>query len=362
MAIYRVKFGSFNLLNLHDANKKVHRTKNYYSAATYAQKVDWVASTLDELDVQVISFQEVWSQTALEDALGKSSVFSSSSLIGPTNNPGDSSVALATTLNHGTPIWHKDFPPEFVMSSKAGGQSGPAVSIKFSRFSRPVLQLPVTVRIGANATKKVTVYVAHFKSKLPSELSNNSRQKLWSSFGNGTYSNGDPKLNTLGNKIASGMGSALALAQRATEAAALRFIVAKEIYGNNRPVVVLGDLNDGNLSVTTSIVTGNPNYQTVKKGSVGRSNDTELFSAAWLQQYRSLRDVYYTHIYQSKRESLDHILVSEQFYDHSRNRIWSFEELNVLNDHLIDDHVDSTKDRTKSDHAIISASFRFNPW
>ena len=31
----------------------------------------------------------------------------------------------------------------------------------------------------------------------------------------------------------------------------------------------------------------------------------------------SMRHVYYTHVYKHKRESLDHILVSEEFYDHS---------------------------------------------
>ena len=34
-------------------------------------------------------------------------------------------------------------------------------------------------------------------------------------------------------------------------------------------------------------------------------------------RYRSRRDVYYTHVYQNTRESLDHILVSQEFYDNS---------------------------------------------
>jgi hypothetical protein len=71
--------------------------------------------------------------------------------------------------------------------------------------------------------------------------------------------------------------------------------------------------------------------------------------------------VYYTHIFQSRRESLDHILVSEQFYDHSERRVWSFEEQKVFNDHLRDEHVEEA-DKTVSDHGVVTARFRYNPW
>jgi endonuclease/exonuclease/phosphatase family metal-dependent hydrolase len=357
-----VTFGSFNLLNLQDAKKSVHKTKNYYTPTNYKKKVEWAGGMLGRIGADVVAFQEVWSGKALKEAIKKSGQFSDADLVGPVKNKKDTSVALVTKLAHGSPVWHKKFPEEFLMKSKAGGKSGPAVSVTISRFSRPVLQVPVMVPISATETKEVQVFVAHLKSKLPSNLSDASVQKLWATFGDGTYSSGKVKLNTLGNKIAAGIGSALANVQRSTEAAALRFILAKLMYGNNKPVILLGDLNDGPLSVSTGIITGNPDYRTVLKQGRGKRNDTEMFSASWLQQYRSLRDVYYTHVFKSRRESLDHILVSEQFYDHSERRIWSFEELRVHNDHLKDDHVESEKDKTISDHGIVTATFRHNPW
>lgn len=362
MGIYRVTFGSFNLMNLQDAKKSVHRTKNYYTPTSYKKKVGWVGGMLRRIEADVVAFQEVWSKKALKEAMKESGQFSPTDLVGPIKNGKDTSVALVSKFAHKAPIWHREFPSEFLMKSKAGGTSGPAVSVTISRFSRPVLQVPVMVRISATKTKEVQVFVAHLKSKLPSNLSDASVKKLWASFGDGTYANGRLKLNTLGNKIAAGIGSALANVQRSTEAAALRLILARETYKNERPVVVLGDLNDGALSVSTGIMTGNPDYQTVLKQGRGRRNDTEMFSASWLQQYRSLRDVYYTHIFKSRRESLDHILVSEQFYDHSERRIWSFEELKVYNDHLKDAHVESGKDKTISDHGIVTGTFRHNPW
>lgn len=362
MAIHRVTFGTFNTLNLQDANTRVHRTNSYYSSTQYTKKVEWVAGMLDRLQADVVGFQEVWSTNALKDAVESSEYFSEDDIIEPTDNGNDSSVALVTSLRTGTPVWHTHFPQDFDLTSKDGGQSGPKVSVNFSRFSRPVLQIMVKVPIGTNSTKEVHVFVAHLKSKLPSELSVASRRKLWDNYGNGHTDSGALRLTKLGNKIAAGMGSALATVQRTAEAAALRYIIAREMDGNDRPVVVLGDLNDAASSVSTSIITGNPSYKTILKTRQGRSNDTELFSAEWMQQYRSLSDVYYTHIFKSRRESLDHILVSEQFYDHSRKRVWTFEELKVFNDYLLDDDVVSNKDKTVSDHALVTATFRHNPW
>ena len=101
--------------------------------------------------------------------------------------------------------------------------------------------------------------------------------------------------------------------------------------GTETPVLVLGDINDGQHSNTINILTEQPNYL------VGESQggaDIGLYSAQTLQEYRDTRDVYYTHVHQDLRESLDHVLVSEQFYDHSLRRRWLFDGLSISNDHL----------------------------
>ena len=77
-----------------------------------------------------------------------------------------------------------------------------------------------------------------------------------------------------------------------------------------------------------------------------------------LQEYRSLRDVYFTHVFQNTRESLDHILVSQEFYDNSRKRLWAFKGMELVNDHLnADDH----KETGTSDHGIVRATFEYRP-
>ena len=121
------------------------------------------------------------------------------------------------------------------------------------------------------------------------------------------------------------------------------------------PVVVLGDCNDGQHSNTLNIMTGQPRFLTALSQGGG---DIDLYTAQTLQQYRSERDVYYTHVFQDMRESLDHILVSQEFYDNSRRRVWSFDGLDISNDHLnIDDH----KTSGTSDHGVVRAQFRYRP-
>ena len=94
--------------------------------------------------------------------------------------------------------------------------------------------------------------------------------------------------------------------------------------GTMTPVIVLGDINDGQSSNTANILTEQPNFLV---GEAVGGADVGLYTAQTLQEYRDTRDVYYTHVHQDLRESLDHVLVSEQFYDNSRKRLWLFDGL-----------------------------------
>jgi len=151
------------------------------------------------------------------------------------------------------------------------------------------------------------------------------------------------------------IGAGISTIRRTAEATALRMILTEQMKNNNTPVVVIGDINDGISSNTMNILTGQPNY--LMGLSMG-GGDTDLYTAQTLQEYRSTRDVYYTHIHQNNRESLDQILVSQEFYDNSRKRIWSFKGLDVNNDHLnFEDH----RETGSNDHGVIRATFQHDP-
>ena len=51
-------------------------------------------------------------------------------------------------------------------------------------------------------------------------------------------------------------------------------------------------------------------------------------------------------------------MLSQEFYDNSRKRIWAFDGMDVNNDHLnYDDH----KLSGTNDHGIIRAAFKYRP-
>ena len=133
-------------------------------------------------------------------------------------------------------------------------------------------------------------------------------------------------------------------------------ILTEQMKETGTPVVVLGDLNDGQHSNTLNILTAQPSYL-VSSRRLGGS-DVALYSLGTLQEYRSERDVYYTHVYKGTRESLDHMLVSEEFYDHSADRRWFFKGLEIYNDHL---NSDKHEKEGATDHGIVHAAFEYAP-
>ncbi|WP_394887250.1 endonuclease/exonuclease/phosphatase family protein [Mesorhizobium sp. AaZ16] len=231
----------------------------------------------------------------------------------------------------------RQFPGQ-VRAAKLGRRSAdPDIRVDIDSFSRPVLHFTIKPR---EALDPVHVYVCHFKSKAPTKVFRES----WFRADETTY-----------KKHATGLGSAISTIRRTAEAAALRFMLSEQMKGTGTPVIVLGDINDGQHSNTANILTEQPKY--LVGDSVG-GGDTSLYTAQTLQEYRNTRDVYYTHIHQDIMESLDHILVSEEFYDNSRKRVWMFDGMTVNNDHL---NFDNHKETGTNDHGIICATFKYKP-
>jgi predicted extracellular nuclease len=173
-----------------------------------------------------------------------------------------------------------------------------------------VLHFQVKLRENLPLTE---VFVTHLKSKLPTSLV----EEAWYKEDPNTY---EPHVEAL--------GAGISTIRRTAEAVALRVLLTTKMKGSDTPVIVLGDINDGKDSNTANILTAQPNY--LVGGAVG-GTDTGLYTGQTLQEYRDTRDVYYTHVHEDLRESLDHVLVSEQFYDNSRKRQWMFDGLVINN-------------------------------
>ncbi len=351
-----LSFATFNLFNLQRPGERTYSNYPHFADDAegwdeYRKKIEWIGRALRLLDAEVIAFQELWSKRALEEAFEAAGLLGDYELVArDAPGRGRPQVAMAVRKGRfgqsqigGEPEWLAEFPDGFVFDHlRETDGAEEEITLTIREFSRPVLH--VVVQPEGRGAPSVDIYVVHFKSKGPARLS----------FAR-------PRPEAL-QKYAAITRAAVAHIRRVMEAAALRAILDAKMKSAEAddlsPVVVLGDLNDGSLAVSTELLTNQPSFRLAAKSRAGESSDRGLYTVEMLQQYRSLRHVYYTHIFKNKLESLDHILVSEEFYDHSKKRHWSFREMEVYNDHL---HREKFKEIGAGDHGLVRAYFDWNP-
>ena len=352
-----LSFATFNLLNLQVPGGLTYGDAPPYpdtpeGQAAYARKIAWTGGMIRLLDAEVIGFQELWSARALADAFEAAGMAGDYDLVArDAPGRGRPQVALAVRRDRRDESqlapgaeWVAEFPGTFALDGLREVQGAEEeITVTIDAFSRPVLRAAIRPEGRSPTPPEVSVFVAHLKSKGPARLSGR-----------------DPPPALLRHRRI--VTSAASHIRRVMEAGALRVMLDEAMRAEDgdalSPTVVLGDLNDDSLSVTTEMISDQPRYRVVEKSRAGEASDRGLYSVERLQQYRSLRHVYYTHIFRDKRESLDHILVSQEFYDHSRLRRWSFREMEVWNDHL---NREALEDEGASDHGVVRASFDWNP-
>ncbi|MFN8195154.1 MAG: endonuclease/exonuclease/phosphatase family protein [Nocardioidaceae bacterium] len=340
MDLDRFSVATFNLYNFQVPGAHMNPGQRPYDEQEYRRKVVWTADRLRDLRPEIVGFQELWHADALADVLVEANLDDDYDVLSAPAT-GDKIVCAAIVrkgLLRGDPQWISTFPDAVRLENTTGDPQAPDIAVHITGFSRPVLTFDVALREAPPLTK---VFVTHLKSKLPAEIST----EPW-------Y---DPAVH--GNHRTA-IGAALATIRRTAEATALRVLLTQVMKGTVTPVIVLGDCNDGQHSNTINILTEQPRYLV---GDSQGGGDIALYTAQTLQEYRDTRDVYYTHVHDDLRESLDHVLVSEQFYDHAYRRQWLFDGLTIANDHLNDD--DSAVHRLKGtgDHGIVKVGFRWKP-
>lgn len=325
------RLGTFNVLNLISADWPYYDANSRYTPSEFAEKTRWIGQQLDRMQADVVGFQEVFHASALQAALNQSQRFQ-----------GVQPIVVGTNETESPAM-----SPGIGLAARGGAQllgamtafpnsarlDAPGLSVSIDSFTRPVLKASVQIFPNVEAV----VFVAHLKSKRPTLIDGESPS----------------------NQVHRALGSARSLIRRAAEAAALRALVVDEIQGNNRPVIVMGDLNDTDRSVTTQMIGGDPPFYKLPRATKDQIWDTLLYSAQEIQARQSTRDIYYTHIFNGFYESLDHILVSQEFYSRNPNRVAELDYVQVLTDHL-QDETQTMEDPGKltSDHGQVVARLR----
>jgi endonuclease/exonuclease/phosphatase family metal-dependent hydrolase len=293
-----IRLATFNVLNLARPGLRFYDGIEPYTQEQYDAKVSWLAHQFDRLDADVIALQEVFSQEAVRDVMARSERYRDALHVGFAPEPGKltPSVALVTRLPlAGEPVKHVDLPR---------GLTVPLLDLKeaMTRFTRPVLQVPVLLAPGL----ALTIFVVHLKSKRPDYRTDDNET--------------DP----------ASVGAAVlrSMVRRGAEALGLRYLLTDFAAGRRLPMMVMGDFNDVADAVPTQMVLGG--------GRGPNGHDERMFECYRLQSRRDpLRDVGYTHVHDGNFETIDHVLVSEEFHPASKHALGEVLDVAYLNDHVI---------------------------
>jgi len=323
------KVGTFNLCNLVLPNVKYYGDSQY-SNDEYKKKINWTAHQLSQMNADIVGFQEVFHREALVEAVELTGMYRNAKVI-TANCTGDKpTVALLTRYPVVEEEIIENFPPESILDVMKD-ETSEKIILPFNKFSRPVLHVKLQIREDI----QMSVYVVHLKSKRPLVSPNTDRN--------------DP--------IETAKGKARSLILRAAETTALRTLLLKNLQGKEYPVVVMGDVNDTGLAVTSRIVSGEPPHRRFPQDVKNKIWDTLLYHTQDIQARQSFNDYYYTHIHNGHYEGLDHIMVSQELVRENPRSIGKVVYVSLLNDHLIDQTLSNDKsERWQSDHGQVIAT------
>ena len=387
---------TFNVKNLIGPDQEYYQYMTY-TPEEYAWKQDWMANQIFSMDADIIGFQEIFTQDALENVLEaaddigqqsndavlptrdksyrKKAIFrklgytpyaDASLAFAPnandTGNPGQRRPGLAILSRFGFAeppeiIQVLDTPLHIPLSDLGGGEAG---HYTVTRLSRPIQKARIPIK-----GQIVTVFNCHLKSKLGEYV-----KPAGADFA--------PEADlTQYDAAGRAMGSLRAALRRMAEAWVLRREILSELE-QGRPVMVLGDFNDGEHAVSSEIISGEApfrNYAWMLRHDAQDRNDRysksdaakirtsvlerQLTSAEKLFVRKSLRDMVYTAAFGGVYESLDQIYMSHHFHPDNAQRIGEMEYLSVFNDHLTDgSHPEAPYNKLASDHGQIMAHMK----
>ncbi|MFS4582154.1 endonuclease/exonuclease/phosphatase family protein [Phaeobacter sp. C3_T13_0] len=390
---------SFNVKNLIGPDQEYYAFQSY-TPEEYAWKSDWMADQLLTLDADIVGFQEIFDETPLREIIAETdrrgidanaasvpdrskryhrkaifrklayTPYTDAELafapnVNDSDTPGKRRPGLAILSRHGFAepveiIQELPQPLEIPMACLGGEDDAGYYTLR--RLSRPVMKARIPV-----GDQIVSVFNCHLKSKLGEFITPQDAPYAPES--------------ALTAYDASGraLGALRAALRRMAEAWVLRRAVLEELQ-QNRPVMVLGDFNDGEYAVSSEIISGETpfrNYSWMLRHDARHSGDRysseedhkiretidrlRLRAAERMFLKKSLRDVVYTTAFGGVHESIDQIYMSRHFDPEWRGSIGEMQYFSVFNDHLTDgSHPEAPYNKLASDHGQIMAHMRLN--
>jgi len=295
----------------------------------YEKKLGLLAGTISHIDADVIAVQEVGSVEAFADLQTQLPAAYAHSALSARPDGRGIRVGYFSKLALEAETEITTFPERGLRSVPGAGAGGAVTSV--TRMGRGAL--PVTVRPTPNFA--VTLITAHLKSKLLS-------------FPGSRFSPADEDERA---RVAG-----VALLKRTAEAVGIR--VRANNFNGRKALIVLGDLNDNQDAATTQVLHGKEGSQPDSKRAFNapdKGDETRLFNLASLIPARRR----YSRIHAGKKELLDHILASVEFFPGRPRRLPEVDSVVDFDGKLasIEANPGARRKEPASDHSPVVARF-----
>lgn len=333
------KLCTFNLFNYIQPPNAFYELDNIFSEARWLKKEQWLNNKLAEIGADVIGFQEVFSPDALKSLVSQHGF----SYFVTVEAPGKDADQ---TSDH---VFNK---PVVALASKFPIISAEAVSVDKALIERLHIQpefkfsrAPIRAEIKINGFATMLVYVVHLKSK---------RSKFDRDF-NVNLNDEGAVMQYLLNDIQGGWASSI---QRGTEASIIYQDICEQISKRERPVVMMGDLNDSIESATLKLLVAGRELDRVGTRLVSSLTHKERQPIAKLSLYDAFilqanpsESRWPTHYFANKGSVLDYILLSKDFDARNDQSLAEVTHYHLSNSHLENPVYEN--DAEASDHAPV---------
>ncbi len=331
----KLRIGTFNLFQFVKPPYSWYIKKDHFTEEQWQEKSSWIKKQIQEMNCDIIGFQEVFSSDELEKLtkeLGFNYFVAVDKAKLDKKNPNvfiSTTVALASkypileiqkVLVHGKSILKHKFKGHF----------------KFSR-------IPIKALMELPNKEKITVYVNHFKS---------NRLNEFEYIFNKNHTLEEKKEQS---KEALENNYSKALKQRLCETSSL-FYDFKKI---TTPIICVCDLNDKEFSLSIEALTNRAYHENKKKNSYLLHDAYYLYDKKIYNPHPEQKEIKRTpsSYYQGYGNVIDYIFVSKEFNKKEKGSIGKVNSYEIFDKHLQKNPHGSL---LESDHAQIVCELEFN--
>lgn len=158
MARKDISIANFNLLNLNLPGQPIYDDDGW-SEAQYDAKIAFSERILDDIDADIIGFQECWDARALAEIFERPALKGRYDLVARTTEPPGIQVALAVRkgMLQGPPEWIADLPEDARFTDlQESRDAEESVSVTIRKFSRPLLRVLVNKADGTPTSRSLS--------------------------------------------------------------------------------------------------------------------------------------------------------------------------------------------------------------